>query len=94
MPSSLLTPDWPEVVMDPSYWKAVKKFYLVGQRTGNNKKTLMTLPQKANPAFTKSHLFPPKEKYTRGWGEPIYKAEIESQMQKTNMVTKEERGKG
>ena len=54
----------------------------------------MTLPQKANPAFTKSHLFPPKEKYTRGWGEPIYKAEIESQMQKTNMATKEERGKG
>ena len=54
----------------------------------------MTMPQKANPASTKTHLFPPKEKYTRGWDETVHKTEIESQMQKTNMVTKEERGKG
>ena len=78
----------------PVLLEGSQKFYLVGQRTGNNKKTLMTMPQKANPASTKTHLFPPKEKYTRGWDETVHKTEIESQMQKTNMVTKEERGKG
>ena len=60
MHSSLLTPDWPEVVMDPFYWKAVKKFYLVGQSAGNNKKTLITLPLKGNPASTKTR-FPQKK---------------------------------